>query len=94
MTAFLAPTGASLGCDGIKLTFWPELSGLPTMRLGAGVGSLSGVPQLPSAAPVPPGIAAVQPPLPDLVSPGERLGFRLGMGGHPHLWGLGAREGL
>lgn len=76
-----------MGCDGIKLTFWPELSGLPTMRLGAAGGSLSGAPQLPSAAPVPPGIAAVQPPLPDLVSPGERVGFRPGTCRHPPLWG-------
>lgn len=40
--------------------------------------SVSGAPQLPLVAPVLPGTAAKQPALLDLVSPGERVGFKKG----------------
>lgn len=42
--------------------------------------SLRDAPQLPLAAPVLPGTAAGQPPLLDLVSPEERVGFRTAPG--------------
>lgn len=69
-----------MGQNVTKLTFLPEPSDLPTMRWGSVVVSLNGAPQLPLVAPVLPGTAAEQPPLLNLVSPGEGVGLRTGTG--------------
>lgn len=70
-----APVEASDVEERGQLTFAPAPSDLPTMRWGSGVVNPSAAPQLLLGAPVPPGIAAEQPPPPDLVSPGERTSF-------------------
>jgi hypothetical protein len=65
-----------------ELTFVPVPSDLPTKRWGSGVVNLSGAPRLLLGAPGPPGTAAGQPALLDLVSPGKSASFGTRAGVH------------